>query len=239
MSVFDLPPGYRMPAHEHRRSGVVLPIRGRYRARMRDRSLDAVDRRVVVLPEGAPHREDVGEEGARCLLVHSPGGEGVGDVALDDPRSAERPRAARLGRLLHRELGDATPLVVESLLLELFDVRPGSTTVASGSPGWMTRVLELVRDRYADRVTHDEIASEAGVSREHLARTFRRCHGLSLGAYVRKIRLLEAARLLREDDRPVAAIAARCGFADHSHLGRTFRRHFQRTPSEYRSRVGA
>lgn len=243
VGVFDLPAGYRMDVHEHRRSGLVLPLRGRYRARIGDRDLEAGDDRIVVLPAGAPHRETAGAGGSRCLLVlprrriHSE----TDDVDLDVPRATARPDLVRLGRVLDAELreGDtAARMVAESLLLELFASRPpGATMPATGSPGWMARVLDLVRDRYAESLGHDEIAAEAGVSREHLARTFRRLHGLPLGAYIRRIRVFEAARRLRDGQAPVARVATRCGFADHSHLTRTFRRHFDLTPTEYRSRV--
>lgn len=242
VGVFDLPAGYRMGLHEHRRSGLVLPLRGLYRARIGDRDLEAGDDRIVVLPAGAPHRETAGAGGSHCLLVlpgriHSE----AHDVDLDVPRAMARPDLARLGRVLYaelRQLDTAARMVAESLLLDLFASRPpGATSPPSGSPGWMDRVLDLVRDRYTESLGHEEIAAEAGVSREHLARTFRRLHGLPLGAYVRRLRVFEAARWLREGEAPIARVAARCGFADHSHLTRTFRRHFELTPTEYRSRV--
>ena len=49
-----------------------------------------------------------------------------------------------------------------------------------------------------------------------------------------QIRLIEARRLLAEGVRP-AAVAAQCGFADQSHLGRWFRRAYGLSPATYRA----
>lgn len=240
---FDLPAGYRMDPHAHSRSGVVLPLRGRYRAVLDGRGLDVSGDRIGILPAGARHRETAGEEGSRCLLVTADGAprDGRRVLDLDEPRGVRRPDLVRLGRWLYAELrraDAAAELVVESLLLDLFAPLPaGSREVPRGAPDWMGRVQQMIHDAFAEPLGHAEIAREAGVSREHLARTFRRLHGLPLGAYVRRIRVQEAARQLRTSRRRVSAIAARCGFSDQSHLTRTFRRHFDLTPTEYRSRA--
>lgn len=240
---FRLPPGYRMGAHAHDQSGLVLPLDGSFRAVADGRALDAVGDRVAVLPGDAPHHESAGPGGARCLLV-IPGPpatrEAIG-LDLDQARSEVRPDLARIGRTLVRELRAGDPdvsLFVESLLLELFAAAPAVVADDwAAAPDWLRRAEELVRDRYADPLSHDEIAREVGVTREHLARSFRRYAGTTLGAFVRRIRVLRAARELREGGRPIAQVAAGCGFADHSHLGRVFRRHFRQTPAQYRERV--
>lgn len=239
---FALPPGYRMGAHSHDRSGLVLPLGGRFHAVAGGRALEAAGSRVAVLPGDTPHVESVGAEGARCLLVIPEAARPVEPRALDldQARSWDRSDLAATGALLRRELratDRSATLVAEGLLLDLFAASPTAPTGRwSAAPSWVRRAEELVRDRYAEPLTHDEIAREVGVSREHLARTFRRFSGLPLGVFVRRIRLLRAARRLRETPRPIAHIAAQCGFADHSHLGRAFRRHFDQTPAEYRGR---
>lgn len=232
-----------MEAHAHDRSGLVLPLTGRFRAIAGRRELEAVGDRVAVLPGDAPHRESVGPDGARCLLVvpeatRPLGGNGLD---LDVPGDRLRPDLASLGRLLRRELhasGATATFVAEGLLLDLFGASPTEPSGNWGAaPAWIRRVEELVRDRFAEPLTHEEIAREVGVSREHLARSFHRFAGLPLGAFVRRVRLLRAARRLRDGRPTITQIAHQCGFADHSHLTRSFRRHFDQTPAEYRERV--
>jgi transcriptional regulator GlxA family with amidase domain len=57
---------------------------------------------------------------------------------------------------------------------------------------------------------------------------------------ITKTRITAGARLLRETDASVAAIAIDCGFADHSAFTRAFRAVTSFAPSEYRrlNRVG-
>ena len=56
----------------------------------------------------------------------------------------------------------------------------------------------------------------------------------TVGEHVRERRIEQARRLLVESDAPLFEIAARVGFADHSHFTRTFRRRFGIPPGEYR-----
>jgi AraC family transcriptional regulator len=241
---FALPRGYRMGLHAHSHSGLVLPLAGRFRAIASRRELDAVGDTVAILPGDAPHVECVGPEGASCLLVVPPKNRPLerSGLDLDHPASLDRPDLAATGALLHRELratDRSAALIAEGLLLDLFAVSPTAPTMEwSAAPAWIHRVEELVRDRFSETLTHGEIAREVGVSREHLARTFRQFAGLPLGVFVRRIRLLRAARRLRDTRRPIAHIAAQCGFADQSHLSRLFRRHFEQSPTEYRARLG-
>jgi AraC family transcriptional regulator len=74
----------------------------------------------------------------------------------------------------------------------------------------------------------------AGVPASHLARVFRRHHGCSVGAYLRRRRLARASGELTATDRPVAEVALRAGSYDQAHLATAFQRAFGMTPTEYR-----
>ena len=68
----------------------------------------------------------------------------------------------------------------------------------------------------------------------HLTRTFRIHYGVTVGAYLRNLRLEQAARALADSMSTIADIAAQAGFYDQSHFTRTFKRKFGLTPQEYR-----
>jgi AraC family transcriptional regulator len=68
----------------------------------------------------------------------------------------------------------------------------------------------------------------------HLAREFRRAFGCTPAEYVRHRRVELAALLARTTSRPLAEIAAACGFVDQSHLTRAFARRFATSPAAYR-----
>jgi AraC family transcriptional regulator len=70
----------------------------------------------------------------------------------------------------------------------------------------------------------------------HVARTFRRRTGSSLGEFVRAERLAWARVALATRELSLAAIASDAGFYDESHFIRAFRRRFGTTPGAYRRR---
>jgi len=72
----------------------------------------------------------------------------------------------------------------------------------------------------------------------HLARAFRAHFRMSMGPYVRRLRLDWAAGELARSDLPLAAVALAAGFADQSHFTRTFKRYLGVTPNVYRRTRG-
>jgi AraC family transcriptional regulator len=56
----------------------------------------------------------------------------------------------------------------------------------------------------------------------------------SIGGFLRRLRVDEAAALLRRSDQPISQVAARVGFADQSHLTRRFREQMGTTPERWR-----
>ena len=69
---------------------------------------------------------------------------------------------------------------------------------------------------------------------ESLKNTIAAYDGMTLGAYVRRLRLDWAAARLTASDEPLAALALAAGFVDQSHFTRTFKQHTGLTPDQYR-----
>jgi transcriptional regulator GlxA family with amidase domain len=104
-------------------------------------------------------------------------------------------------------------------------------------PSWIPQVIDRLRAEFSSPPTCSALAGGVGVSREHLAREFRRATGETLGAFLRRQRVLEAAWMLRESDRPISRVAAAAGFVDQSHLTRQLRRYLGVTPGMLRARA--
>lgn len=79
-----------------------------------------------------------------------------------------------------------------------------------------------------------QIAAKHGMSRTRFSHYFRQITGLSPGKFIAQIRIGEVARLLVASDLKLAVIAELTGFADATHLGKVFRKHFHLTPDRYR-----
>jgi len=101
------------------------------------------------------------------------------------------------------------------------------------TPPAVARVRDLLHEQMDGNIGLDELADMAGIDRFRLTRQFQRTFGTSPHAYVVRLRLRAARRLLAIGRTP-AQVAAEVGFADQSHLGRWFRRAYRMTPAAYR-----
>jgi len=79
-----------------------------------------------------------------------------------------------------------------------------------------------------------ELAQALGCSPFHLSRTFHQTAGLSVRAYVGRLRTRRAADRLAGGARDLTALALELGYADHSHFTNSFRREWGVAPSRFR-----
>ena len=78
-------------------------------------------------------------------------------------------------------------------------------------------------------------AEETGISAWNLSRGFAKIFGISPSAFRARVRGHQAWRAIRESDRPLAAIAADCGFADQAHMTRDMKKITGQCPSAWRA----
>lgn len=83
-------------------------------------------------------------------------------------------------------------------------------------------------------MTMAEIAETVGVHPVHLSRTFRQHYGMTMGEYLRRVRVEEAAKALVSTTRPLSDIAYTAGFADQAHFTRVFKNVMGLSPGAYR-----
>jgi AraC-like DNA-binding protein len=93
-------------------------------------------------------------------------------------------------------------------------------------------VRDYLRDNYAENVSLEELARRANLSPYHLNRIFSREVGLPPHRYQIGVRVSRARELLARGT-PITRVVTETGFADHSHLTRTFKRLVQVPPSKY------
>lgn len=102
-----------------------------------------------------------------------------------------------------------------------------------------SRLIEQVRELIGDGsrpLSLTQIARELGRSPAYLTDAFRRCEGVSIGRYQRRLRLSRALMELRTAD-DLTALALDLGFASHAHFSAAFKAAYGETPSRYRARV--
>lgn len=245
---FSRAPHCRLSRHEHEHTSICFVVSGSYAERARGREHECAAQSMVLKPAGEPHADVFGPAGGRCLLIEILPGRA--DSFARVARGAAEPEVVRsatlaaLGHRLHREFferDDASPLALEGLALELLAEASRAVVDEAGSPEprWLRRARELMHARLGDALTLSAVASAADIHPSHLARTFRKRYGCTVGEYVRRLRIERAARELATSGATLSEIGLRAGFYDQSHFSRVFRRHTGMTPAEYRARVNA
>jgi AraC family transcriptional regulator len=131
------------------------------------------------------------------------------------------------------------PFALEGLVLELLAAaarvrNPNGSRVGRRRPLWLDVARDVLHATPNQNLRVGEVAAVVGVHPVHLTRTFRAHYGVSVGAYLRNLRLEQAAHALADSTSTIADIAAQAGFYDQSHFTRTFKRKYGLTPHDFR-----
>lgn len=172
------------------------------------------------------------------------GGHGRGELAnnfrIRDPFLANM--AAIFSLEIARAPHPAQDLVMESLtaalLMHLFRGYAGLPWRDEQPERWVgpaaiRRALSYIEEEPSRRISLDDLAAAAGLSRFHFSRIFRKHVGLSPAAYVERSRIERAKAMMRIGYVSLVDIAYAVGFSDQSHFARRFRLHVGCTPSDY------
>lgn len=144
----------------------------------------------------------------------------------------------RLERLLDELPGPGQQgLDAEWFVLGLGRISRGSPRRAGAEascPGWLSDVVAGFVDPRALEGGVAEFVRRTGRNPVYVARLVRRHHGCSTTELVNGIRLEHAARLLRQSDRDVTAVALASGFPNLGYFHRLFRSAYAMTPRAFR-----
>lgn len=129
---------------------------------------------------------------------------------------------------------DLSSLMIEGLLLETIVNFSRNNSVNSFVPCYLNTIVEYLNDEYHRNPSLLELAQIANVSPEHLVREFRKVFKLTIGEYMRQVKVKQSCYMLRYTDKDLSDIAFEMGFSDQSHFGRVFKKQTSLTPLEYR-----
>jgi AraC-like DNA-binding protein len=104
---------------------------------------------------------------------------------------------------------------------------------AAGSRRRVKLYEQIIENDLAAALDLERLARAAGVTRFQVIRDFKKVTGLTSAAFIRERRLRRARRLI-EQGIGLADAAAAAGFADQSHLSRSFRAVHGITPGMFR-----
>jgi AraC-like DNA-binding protein len=104
----------------------------------------------------------------------------------------------------------------------------------SDSLGSLAGVRAHLERHYADEVSIEDLCRLAGLGRRWLTTAFKREYGVTIGDYMRGVRIEVAKALLRDPDLSVSDVAARVGYGYPANFAKVFRHHVGVSPRTYR-----
>ena len=233
--------GLFLGEHDHERAHFCFVLGGSYEERVRGRNHNRSRDDLIFYPPGTPHSERY-LTGCRALLIdvkevtwlHA----NEGGRLPRDPTDLRRISGIGIARRICLEMqhsDDLTPLQVEALVMELLvECSRGRKETPCQTTKCVRRAEEFIRANSTDSLSLKSVAAAAQLHPSYLSRVFRKQQGMTVGQFIRWLRVKEAQRILAGSATPLAAVASECGFADQSHLFRVFRALIGITPAEYR-----
>jgi AraC family transcriptional regulator len=236
---------FATPIHEHVDAYFYFVVEGDFEERYGQRSRAGGRSSLVYHPAGFRHSNRWLGPGGRVIHIDitQSRAESIRGYATIVDESMELGGGAGplLAGRLYKEFrvrDDVSKLVMEALALELLAEasRHRMHEPERTPPRWLVEARDLLHDRFAEDLGHNEIAESVGVHPVHFARTFRKHYHCTPGDFQRRLRVEFACRLLAETDTPLIEIALEAGFSDQSHFTRAFGRRMRMTPGEFRKR---
>jgi AraC family transcriptional regulator len=240
--------GTILPRHSHANALFNFVVAGSYQERLGRREVTRSRSTLLFLPSDLTHEEVHSVAGRRFIIEVDAAycrKFGKEPASLNAPLDLSGGEGRRIVMRMYQEFSNSdnlSHLVLEGLGLELLTLTVRRwNAVERRPPPWLLRVREQLEANFAEPFSLTDLAKVAGVHPVHLAQSFRRWFGLTVGEFVRDLRLHDACSALERSDGSLADIAVASGFTDQSHLCRVFRRFKGTSPSAYRqlARKGA
>lgn len=259
LTLAHYPPDLAIRRHDHALLSWTYVTSGALSETFRDREEHCVAGMLLSKPASATHANRYGPTGASCLLIEvadlqriTEGSTRVFD-AVTVCGAGPGPGWGR--RIMHLLSGpDPSPLLIESLLLNLAAEWTRRGTSRRRSVTGNRRWLEAVRDRliaeFREPPAVATLAASVQVHPVYLCQAFRSAFGCSPGEFVQRQRVEHARAQLIHGDADLCTIAFSTGFSDQSHFTRQFRasvgvppacfraQHSQRGAARSRGRLG-
>ena len=97
------------------------------------------------------------------------------------------------------------------------------------------KMQDYIQNHINDKITLTDLANIAFFSPWYTHRLFKEYTGLTVAEYIRKIRLTEAAKQIKNANARIIDVALEMGFESHDGFTRAFVKEFKMTPSSYKN----
>ncbi|MHA6483522.1 helix-turn-helix domain-containing protein [Paenibacillus sp. strain BS8-2] len=137
-----------------------------------------------------------------------------------------------------RDRFDLSLRIYEWLLSLQRYLQDGGTQITTEIPLSYRRVADYVQLHLEDDLSLEQLADVAKLDKYYFCKMFPQYFRTTPMAYVRNRRIEKAAELLRDEQLPITAIAAKCGYSSLSYFGKVFHKVVGMSPVAFRQLEG-
>lgn len=161
---------------------------------------------------------------------------------IELPQHVSHADSLRLNILFKQYLNDQsqgllTPLKAELLILEILNEASKTSHTTESSNIIAEQVLRFIAEHYQEPISTASIAYELHHNPDYSGRCFRNVYGCTITEEINRRRLLEAEKLLIDEDFNINKIATQCGFNSPCYFCKLFVRKNGITPSKFRRQL--
>ncbi len=109
----------------------------------------------------------------------------------------------------------------------------------AGAESTMQDVLSYIDHNFQGNLTLEEVAPLFGYNSVYFGKVFSKSTGSSFNSYLNERRIIQARKLLEDDDLKIYEIAARVGYSDVDYFSKKFRSQEGISPADYRRQLRA
>lgn len=121
--------------------------------------------------------------------------------------------------------------VLNYILFEILEASRSNTNNV-----YTQRIIQYIECNITKKMSLQSISREIGITREYAATLFKRETGQTVTEYINQRKMLLAKDLLLHDERSLSELATYLGYDSYNYFSRLFKRYFQISPRELKSR---
>ena len=219
------------------RSRVLVVFKGAVRLESSALNCEITESYAAYLPRNIEHAVQSGSHASLVALVDLPDS---CDSRRDGQEAAFRIEDSQsyflLSKLFSSHVSEQHRPFTYGWLQRLGDHLAGRAAAEEhASCHKLTPVYQALETWSHETACLDEMADSVALHPMSLTRKFRRTAGCSMGEYRQRVRAERAFYRVIKSAMPLSELSLVCGYADQSHLTRSFQRFFNLTPGGLRS----
>jgi AraC family transcriptional regulator len=241
LTTSNYPGNTSLPLHYHKNPYFCFVLNGCYTEHSLKNDLTCKKGDLVFHPGKTEHHNHFGNTAGTCFNIEFSENwtEKIicADLNLMQIESSSESDVQWIASKIFNEFNQydsLSALMIEGLVTELLVNFSRNKQIKNPAPFYLRKIALFINEYYYTSPSLSGLAGLVQVSPEHLVREFKKNFHITIGDYIRMVRINKACEMLKTTKKELAEIAFDTGFTDQSHFTRVFKKTTGTTPLLYR-----